>query len=176
MLEGDTEVTQFPGPFWKTVTARPPMVSTAARASPVFGDTEIDVVPLPVPDPPFVIVTKGALFVVVQPQSADVNTLNVPVPPDAEIEMEVGETVNVHDVPVELLSSSEVGDAGELPHPAINGTRTARNGQIRRVMLLRSKSVTLSSAGRQRIRAMATGRVAFYGNSTCGRRPDTGFR
>ena len=94
-MEGDTDVTQLPAP-WDTVTWRPAIVNTADRASPALADTENVVVPLPVPDAPLVIVTKGLSPTTVQPQLAPAKTLTLVVPPTAEIDTVVGETENEH--------------------------------------------------------------------------------
>jgi hypothetical protein len=75
---------------WFTVNVCPPMVSVPVRAGPELAAMLKLVVPLPVPEPPDVIVTKeGALFVTVQAQLPALAVMFVlldvaPVPTDTE--------------------------------------------------------------------------------------------
>jgi hypothetical protein len=82
---------------WETVTCRPAIVSVADRAAPALAGTEIVVVPLPLPEAPLVIVTKGSLLVAVQLHTvpgSEADTVSVAVPPAAAIDTGLGKTEN----------------------------------------------------------------------------------
>ena len=113
---------------WETATWRPATVSVAERAAPGLVETEIVVVPLPLPEAPPVIVTKGSLLTAVQLQlAADADTVTVVVPPAADIDIAFRDNENVQpEVGTEGDVVGCVGDAVELVQAADSAARPTR--------------------------------------------------
>ena len=75
------------------------MVRVALRAGPVDDAIENWTVPFPLPEPPLVIVTHGALLVAVHPHPAPVVTVTVPEPPVCSTERESGSMLTWQPLP-----------------------------------------------------------------------------
>jgi len=94
-----------PAALCETVNEVPLMVSVAVRDAPVFAATVKLTVPLPLPDPPLVIVTNVALLVAVHVQPVPAVTGTEPVPPAAaNDDALIVPAVTVHDGVVGVLA------------------------------------------------------------------------
>ena len=75
------------------------MVSVALRAGPVVGATENWTVPVPLPEPPLVIVTHDAPLVAAHPHPAPAVTATVPEPPVCSTERDSGSMLTWQPLP-----------------------------------------------------------------------------
>ena len=83
-----------------TLNLRPAIVSSPVRSPPVLAATVNATLPLPLPEPPEVIVSHDAPLVAVHEQPSRAVTLTVlPSPPLAPIDWLVGAIVNSHEAP-----------------------------------------------------------------------------